>query len=192
MISIDNVLIDNTALFAIEHKCDPELFAPNCSCCRTYEVCVSADEIPLLDGCICSADSLGFVSLEDTNIIDQVDDGEWALDTDESGLCLLAIEKPNGALLCGLHASAMHQNLPPFQHKPRACALWPLALSEEGTPALGITQDAFDFPCNKPRPATCRRLDPGIASIIDQLYGESFRQRLEAAHAQCLNSILER
>jgi hypothetical protein len=179
MICIDNIEIDDHALFGIAHTCDPERFGTQCTCCATYEVNVDEDEIPLLDGCIALAIAEGLVAPSCANPFEELDDGEYCIDTDDTGQCLFARTQPNGACHCALHTMALKRQLEPYKHKPRSCTLWPVAVSDDKQ-AIGITPDAFDFPCNKRRKGNPGRLHPGIAQIIDLIYSPAFRQKLEA------------
>ena len=188
MLEVDGIEIDDAALFALAHSCEPERFGPRCTCCRTYEVCVGAEELPLLDGCVANATACGLLGSGTHSPFEELDDGEYCLDTDEAGLCVMAIPQPNGSAYCALHSAAMQQGLAPYRHKPRACTMWPVASSEGANPMLSITPDTLDFPCNRARRGTPKRLHAGIAEIIDALYGVDFRQRLEAARTESLSA----
>jgi hypothetical protein len=181
MLVIHGLAVDDDALFGLAHDCTPTRYPGQCRCCGTYEVCVSAKELPLLDGCVKSAGDKGIIKKSLHSVFEELDDGQYCLDTDEDGLCRLALPQPDGSAYCALHTSALQQGLEPYSHKPRSCALWPLATSEEKKPALGVTPDAFEFPCNRKRRGKPRRLDKGIATIVDALYGRDFRNALELA-----------
>ncbi len=188
MIKIDGIEIDDDALFGLAHDCAPERFGAACSCCRTYEVCIDAGELPLLDGGVANASAHGLIPPDTHSIFERLDDGQYCLDTDEEGQCLLAMPQPNGASLCALHSMALQQGLAPYLHKPRACTLWPVAATEGADPALTVTPDALEFPCNRQRRGRPQRLHRGIAEIIDILHGRAFRRRLEACRIDTLSA----
>jgi hypothetical protein len=182
MMTVDGIEVDDEALFGLAHCCEPERHGSLCVCCRTYEVNVDRDEIPLLDGCVALAIADGLVASEHANLFDEMDDGEMALDTDEEGQCLMAVPQPNGSCYCALHTMAMGHGLEPYTHKPRACTRWPVAASSDGK-ALRVTPDALEFPCNRKRRGHPKRLHQGIAEILDLLYGKPFRVKLEKLRA---------
>ena len=189
MIKVDGIDIDDEALFGLAHHCQPERFGAACTCCRTYEVCVAPEELPLLDGCVANAGACGLIPADVHSIFEALDDGEYCLDTDEAGQCLMALPQPNGSATCALHSAALHHGLAPYLHKPRACTLWPVASAEGRHPALTITPDALEFPCNRMRRGRPLRLQQGIAEIIDTLYGSDFRRRLETCRADALRGV---
>ncbi|HPK03792.1 MAG TPA: hypothetical protein PLS90_15195, partial [Candidatus Sumerlaeota bacterium] len=108
------------------------------------------------------------------------DDGprNWLLETDEDGRCLFAYTNADGETRCSIHSAALDLGLEPYHVKPRACALWPLALSEDRPPVLSIQNDCFDFPCNTRRRGRARTLDPGIAELIERNFGKPFLDKL--------------
>jgi hypothetical protein len=186
MLVIDGLAVDDDALFGLAHDCTPTRYPGQCRCCGTYEVCVSAKELALLDGCVATAGATGILSKPLHSVFEKLDDGQYCLDTDEDGLCRLALPQSDGSAYCALHTSALQQELEPYTHKPRACSLWPLATTEGKDPVLGVTPDALEFPCNRKRRGTPRRLDKGIAVIVDALYGRDFRRGLEFARVERL------
>lgn len=114
------------------------------------------------------------------NPFESVGEGLHALDTDDSGRCVFAYKSRAGHVLCSVHSAALDAGLNPFQIKPSVCTLWPLALSEDKPPVLSVQEGVFDFPCNTRPSRPLKRLDAGIAEILDALYGEAFRAKVEA------------
>jgi len=176
-VEVQGVLVDLAALRGIAHRCDPGRCTATPGCCARYEVCLTRDEVPTLLGLLPAAARLApWLGPDDAleNPLAETDDGQVALDTDEDGRCLLAVADPPGADRCALHAAALAEGLDPLRHKPRACALWPLAETEDGPPALGVFDGAFAFACNTRRPPAARGLDVGIAAIVAGLFGADF------------------
>ena len=76
--------------------------------------------------------------------------------------------------MCSLHSAALELGLPPAQVKPRACALWPLALVKGDPPLLTVQEGVLDFPCNRARSESSGGLDPGVAEIVEAVFGHAF------------------
>jgi len=100
--------------------------------------------------------------------------------TDESGKCLFAYTK-KGATLCSLHSAALDLDLPPYRMKPRACSLWPLAITDDAPQVLTVQDSVLTFPCNSSRRKGAKRLHSGVADTIREVFGESFLTELQEA-----------
>jgi len=119
---------------------------------------------------------------EDGEYTDPLDEGELGacLATKESGRCMFAYVK-KGATLCSLHSAALDLDLPPYRMKPRACSLWPLAITDDEPQVLGVQDGVLGFPCNARRTKGAKRLHPGVANTIREVFGESFLAELQEA-----------
>lgn len=184
------MLIDVSSIRALAHRCEPENCAHRQSCCATYEVAVGSEEMGTIVGVLPDAAQFQPALLEEGAPLDPFDETEGGacLNTDEHGRCVFAFSGESGAPLCSLHAAALELGLPPMQTKPRACALWPLALTEDAKPTLSVQPGAYDFACNRPREDAERdadTLDPGVAALIRDALGAAGLQ-------QVLDAIAER
>jgi len=180
--------IDAQSIHALAHRCEPENCAHRQSCCATYEVAVGSEEIGTIVGVLPDAARFQPELLTNGEPLDPFDetDGGACLNTDEHGRCVFAFSSESGAPLCSLHAAALELGLPPMRTKPRACALWPLALTEDAEPTLSVQPGAYDFACNRPRRDAERQtetLDPGVAALIRDALGEAALQRVLGAVA---------
>jgi len=179
---IDGVAVDVDAILSISHDCRPELCRTGACCCACYEVALTGREVAAVAGMLPGAarharrlrDGDGF-----DNVFDESDEGGFVLDTAPDGACVFLYRDGAGAPLCSLHSAAVESGLDPSLAKPRSCTLWPLALSEDAPPVLGVQDDALDFPCNGRR-GPARGLDPGVEAIIAALFGEAFLARLSS------------
>lgn len=173
IIRCGNLLFDIGALQSITHHCDPAMCRKRRSCCATYQICVTPSEVQTICGCMKrTARYAKHLSRQGTeNIFDQVDGNNFEIDTDEDGLCLLAYRSPGGKTLCSLHSAAFDLRLPPSSTKPRSCRLWPISMTTGRTRLVSVTDDVFDFPCNKIRRARNGTLDAGIREIIGDVFG---------------------
>ncbi len=172
---IADVAVDLEAIRRIAHCCQPERCADRPSCCATFEVCVDTDEVAKLAGGLPDAARWANRLIADgdyENPFDPTDDGLYAIDTDEDGLCVFAYRK-TGRTLCSLHTWALEVGVRPIDAKPRSCCLWPLALSEDTPSILSVMDGAFDFPCNRRRSGTRKSLHPGVAEIIETALGQA-------------------
>ena len=177
---VGDVYVDVAAIRNLAHRCEPLNCSNRRSCCATYEVPIDPDQVGTIVGTVREAARFAPHLLEQGVPVDLFDDteGGLCLNTDENGACLFAYHDDRGAPLCSLHAAALDAGLPPARVKPRACALWPLALSEGSPPVLGVQPGAFDFACNRPRTEGESNLDPGVAAIIRAALGERFLTEL--------------
>ncbi|UCE72629.1 MAG: hypothetical protein JSU99_04775 [Nitrospiraceae bacterium] len=115
------------------------------------------------------------------NIFEEEEPDLFRIDAEEEGLCMFAYENENDHILCSLHSVALHLNVPPHKVKPRSCVTWPLAITDDPPLLLSIADDAFSFPCNTSRKSISLSLDPEIAQIIRDMFGEKFFMRVEEA-----------
>ncbi|MCP4568480.1 MAG: hypothetical protein GY841_12960, partial [FCB group bacterium] len=144
-IIIDDIEIDIEAIYSISHNCRGGLCTKNKCCCSNYEICIDRKELSSITGWLPLASqflpqlktSLGF-----ENIFDEAGADLFALDTDEQGLCCFAYTNKNDQILCSLHSAALQIGFPPNKAKPKACFLWPLAITEHHPINLSVDDDA--------------------------------------------------
>ena len=180
---IDGIGVDVMRIGRLAHDCRPELCARTTSCCARYEVCVEEDELAKIVGGMALARRWAErlkAGGRPTNPFDETDDGLYAIDTDEDGLCVFACRDRRGRALCSLHAGALAAGVRPVDVKPRSCHLWPLAMAEGRPPVLTVVDDRFDLPCNRRRRGA-NRLDAGIARILHDAFGRKFLDKVSAA-----------
>jgi len=175
---VGGLRVDLDSLRSIAHRCDPSLCRGLRGCCSRYEVTLGPTELSTIIGMLPEA-ARYVPALADADLYEELDEGEFAIETDEEGRCVFAYRNHTGDTLCALHSAALRHGLDPVSVKPRSCFLWPLALTESKPPVLSIQDDAFTFPCNRRRLAK-RGLDPGILAILEGLFGESFVAQLTA------------
>ena len=176
-IFIENMRIDVEALRALAHRCDPmKCIGRVRGCCETYEVVVGRREQGTIVGTLDEASRFAIGLKEDGNFLEPFEEteGGTCLNTDEDGRCVFAYDDSLGATMCSLHSAALELGLPPAQVKPRACALWPLALVEGDPPLLTVQEGVLDFPCNRARGESSGGLDPGVAEIVEAVFGHAF------------------
>ena len=171
--------VDLRALLSLRHRFDPDACKARGCCCASYEITLRRHEMERVAGYLPLAVRHQH-ALAGTNPFDPSGDGEWALDTDEDGRCVFAFVDGDGHTWCSIHRAAMELGLNPYRAKPRSCALWPLALSEDSPPLLTVMEDAWDFPCNSRR-AAATELDPGVADTLEQVFGLAFLRRVQDA-----------
>jgi hypothetical protein len=179
---IQDIHIDIKALLALSHTCRPERCDRRLSCCATYEVPLERGESSRVLGLLPDAARYAKKLREQGDFVDPLDEGEMGpcLATDESGKCMFAYTK-QGATLCSLHSAALDLNMPPYRMKPRACSLWPLAITDDDPQVLGVQPGALSFPCNARRRKGAKRLHPGVADTIREVLGSAFLAELEDA-----------
>lgn len=172
---IHGVQVDLPALQRLAHRCDPALCRHTGNCCTKYEVLLDAHEIPVIVGVAPHAAHHAKDLVQQGEFVDFFDDTPDGpcLSTHEDGTCVFAYRRVK-RLLCSLHTAALDLDLPPAEIKPRSCSLWPLGLSEDIPPILTVQRDILEFPCNRIRKPPPRRLDPGVAGIIQALFGAPF------------------
>jgi len=178
---IDGLLVDLEALFGLAHQCSDRACRLADSCCSNYQVDITKQELSVIVGTMpVAARFARNLHSEDglANIFEEAGRSRLTLDTTDDGCCVFAYASPTGHPRCSLHTAALTMGLPPHRIKPSCCALWPLSLSEDPTPVLGIHDDAFDYPCNRQRRRRTRRLDPGVAAILDAHWGRPFRDHI--------------
>jgi len=185
-IFIENMRIDVEALQALTHLCDPmKCIGRARGCCETYEVVVGRREQGTIVGTLDEASRFAIGLKEDGDFLEPFEEteGGTCLNTDEDGRCVFAYDDSLGATMCSLHSAALDLGLPPAEVKPRACALWPLALVEGDPPLLTVQGGMLDFPCNRVRDEGGGALDPGVASIVEAMFGHSVLTEITAALA---------
>ncbi|MBQ26552.1 MAG: hypothetical protein CMH81_00190 [Nitrospiraceae bacterium] len=173
----------------LSHTCDGcQGKGPRRSCCATYEVCITPDEMEAIVGVFPEASKFcpdlknrdGF-----QNVFEETDDGLISLDTTEDGLCVFAYQSEDKTR-CGLHSAAAHLKIPFDQVKPAVCLLWPLSISDDDPQQLSIAEDALAFHCN----TRCESSKPisqrALMDTIEQVYGTDVRMQIvNAAEAGC-------
>lgn len=83
---------------------------------------------------------------------------------------------------CSLHSAALEAGLEPYEYKPRSCALWPLAMSEDTPPVLTIQDADGEFACNQlGEPRLDGRLDEGIEDLLARNFGKAFLAKVLGA-----------
>jgi hypothetical protein len=182
MLVIEGITVDTAALFSISHNCAPGVCSRDVCCCSRYEICIDNKELARIVGYIPEASKFAYELRCDAgfeNIFEETDDNLYLIDSDGNDLCVFAYPDPQSNVLCSLHTVALEMDLSPGEVKPRSCIIWPLAVSESSPVTLSIADDAFGFPCNKKKDAGL--LDPGIACIIKDVYGEAFLKEVEDA-----------
>jgi hypothetical protein len=183
LVRVGRLLVDIPAVAGVAHRCDPKLCSHRQSCCSQYEVVVDADEVERMIGLIDRAKH--FLSYDQAaaaeNPFDPFGAFHFAIDTDEHGQCVFAYRNASGMTLCSLHAAAAELSIPYFQAKPESCCLWPLALSEDRPQILTVHEGAMAFPCNRRRRGRRDRLDPGVAEIVEGVFGRWYLSRLNSA-----------
>ncbi len=185
--TIQGVIVDLAALRALRHRCQPmKCIGRERGCCETYEVYVDPREMGTIVGSMPDAAKFARGLRQAGEFVDPFEDtdGGSCLTTDPHGRCVFAYRDAKGATLCSLHSAALQHGLPPAKVKPKACALWPLYLVEGKRPLLTVQEDALGFPCNHKRAAAARGLDPGVAEIVRDVFGEKFLDELNERIAQ--------
>lgn len=179
---IDGIRVDIEALRRLSHQCRPSNCSVRKSCCKTYEVIVDNEQMPGIIGAMPRAAHYAKGLLEEDELIDPFEEADGAdacLATHYDGMCVFAWRDRQGAILCSLHSAALDLGVDPYKTKPKACALWPLYLVEGEAPRLTVQEDAYAFECNKPAAGIPTRLDPGVSEILDNVFGEAFRDEVE-------------
>ena len=115
---------------------------------------------------------------EDAELFEESEDGfEFAVDDD--GLCSFGYQDAAGHTLCSVHSAACDLELDPYKTKPAPCTLWPVMMPDTGEKVIAVMEDAYDFPCNKPRDlANVTELSPGVAEILDKKISPQFTREL--------------
>ncbi len=171
---LGGVRVDLDAVLKIDHRCVPGQCGLSGSCCARYEVCVERTELSRVVGLMPRAARYSPDLVSDgelSNVFEETEDGLICLDRDEDGMCVFAYRSGKNMILCSLHSAALDSGIPPHEAKPGSCSLWPLALSDGPEPVLSVDEDAFMFPCNTLRQAPGPEPAPGIASILESLFG---------------------
>ena len=178
---IDETEVDIGALYSITYRCTPGVCSKSQCCCAGYEVCIDRHEMSNLIGYMPEASTYASYLRAGAgyeNVFEELGPGLFAIDTNDDDICAFSYLNKKDEVLCALHTVALELNLPPHEVKPKSCTTWPLAVSEEKPVRLSISEDAFNFPCNTPRKET-ESLDPNIAQIIHDIFGEEFLKKVE-------------
>ncbi|HHZ82572.1 MAG TPA: DUF3109 family protein [Nitrospirales bacterium] len=179
-----SMTVEMTQIARFSHACD------GCkgkdamrSCCATYEVCITPDEMEAIVGVLPEAskfcpdlkDGDGF-----QNVFEETDDGLVSLDTTEDGLCVFAYQSEDG-IRCGLHSAAEDLQVPLEQVKPAVCILWPLSISDDEPRQLSIAEDALAFHCNTRCESNQSITQTSFMDTIEQVYGTDARMQIARA-----------
>lgn len=174
MIQVKNINVDIDSILSLKYKCDPSICKGEC--CSSYHVCITEKEI---DRIIPNLHEISEFAThlknneEFEDIFDEHED-EISIDTNEKWQCKLLWENQSGELLCALHSLAIKNNTSYYDIKPKPCCLWPLAISKEEPYFLTVQHE--DFPCLEKKED--KTLDPEVALIIKNIFGEEFLKEL--------------
>lgn len=171
---------DLKRLMVLRHRCVGCVDATAC-CCAQFEVCVTAKEMQrMLDFlpqasryCQHLKSGAGY-----ENVFDQIGSNLYTVDTDEHGLCVFAYRHAEG-IRCSLHTVALDLDIPLKNLKPISCRLWPLSISSGRDKLVSVLDDVYAFPCNTKRHGARKRLDEGVAELIEGVWGSKVRTRVE-------------
>lgn len=116
------------------------------------------------------------------NVFEEIGSHLFRIDSGEDELCVFAYAHEN-RILCALHSVALKLGLSIEQVKPKACLIWPLAITDGQTKRLSMHVDAMAFSCNAENSDGSQALCPNIGLILESVFGLGFRDDLErAAH----------
>lgn len=183
---IGDMLVDLDGIRRIRHHCDPELCKGTRNCCRYYAITFTYRELRRAVGLMPYCRELAPHLAEGQpleNPFEHTGPGEYTVDEQDNGACAFAFTDARNRTWCSIHAAALRLGLDPAEHKAVPCMLWPLALTEDEEPVLGVHDDAFQFPCNTRPRRPLKQLDPGIASCIRAAFGDAFLEQVKAAAA---------
>lgn len=174
--TVGSVHFDAEALGELAHRCNPDRCPAGSPCCGHYEIAFEPEQIERLTGMLAEAARFAPHLRSHGDLqhpFDRTDDGLFAMDTDEDGLCVAAYHDERGAVRCSLHSAALDMNLPPEQCKPQCCWLWPVSVarSPEGT-YVSVSSDVYAFTCNRRRRGRRPALHPDVAEILRGAFGE--------------------
>ncbi len=181
---IDGIIVDIMSIISIKYSCDPKLCAGKKSCCASYDICIEKKDVSKIIPYFSEAAKFApHIKKGDEydNMFDETDDGLISLETDENWQCKLAWKNDAGDVLCSLHSHALKNNLSFYDTKPKICCLWPLAESETKQQSLTIDSDCLTFPCVKEKTVHDFKINNEIVSIIKNIYGLDFLEKIEAA-----------
>lgn len=182
---INSLAVDLESLFSLEHVCRPEVCKDSHCCCSYFEIEIHRwERDPLVTMFPAAAAFNGVLSRDDalSDIFEEEIQSNIVIKSNGDDYCILAYQGESGQPLCALHSAALKMNIPPARVKPRCCALWPLVIDDdEAIPILTLHSDAFVFTCNTRRTPFNRELDPGVAEIIESVYGEDFLTKVRRA-----------
>ncbi len=160
---------DLERIFSLDHHCDGCVTGGRC-CCASYNIHISREEMECLLGflpelagyCPHLEDGDGYV-----NVFDEAENGLYAVDTDESGLCAFAYRENRGTW-CAVHSAALDNGFDLDEIKPLPCLLWPVTLVETSPLLLTVESDVFSYHCNResPDPLNNRSMKRHLASLL--------------------------
>ncbi|HOD49112.1 MAG TPA: hypothetical protein PK166_06025 [Candidatus Hydrogenedentes bacterium] len=173
--------VDLEALRGIAFHCQPQNCRNGLSCCACYDVELSAVEARRAVDWLSEAAKFAR-HLRDRNgyadPVERMPGAKPTLAVDAAERCVFAYKGRDGTLWCSLHSAALAHGLAPEAVKPLACAMWPLAISDdEDPPVLTVQPEVMRFPCNCARVG--EGLDAGIAKIIECCFGARFLRDIE-------------
>ncbi len=181
-ITIDNIEIDVASLYEITHQCSPGTCRKKQCCCAKYEICIDGRELSRIIGYLPEAAKFA-PHLGDgrdfENIFEEEGPDLFVIDSHEDGLCVFAYADARGRIFCSLHSAALQLQLQPHEVKPSSCVTWPLAVTEDLPLQVSIAEDALTFPCNTLRKRKGDTLDPDIARIIRDVFGQKVLTGIE-------------
>jgi len=181
--TIQGIRVDLASIAALRHRCRPDHCDSGVFCCAYYEVGVSSSEMETIVGAMpFAAKHAAHLRTRDgyRNVFDETDSDLLMIDTDDRDLCRFAYRTERGTL-CSLHSAALNLDRKPVDIKPKACSLWPLAIADTQPLTLTVQDDAGRFTCNRFVEAPSRRLDAGIAEILEMVFGKEFLEQVRAA-----------
>lgn len=134
----------------------------------------------------------------------QDEDYRMVMAEDERGVCPFVVYR-DGASACAIHAACLEAGLDPWEHKPLACSLWPVALIEYrtadaraggvrtlvtayGRNTVGLWADDDDdydrCACLVDQSADLPPLYHSQRAILARIFGPGLLRRLDAAARQ--------
>ncbi len=188
LVRVGDVDVEISAIYGVSFQCDARLCRDMESCCA-FDVVIDDSErahlLGLLPECARFQPSLLGADGPQNPFDDCADDGLYGVDQDEDG-CVLSYRGPDGESSCAFHSAALALGLDPLHHKPLACALWPLVLVEGRRLILGLDDEAFDFPCVRPRDRPDARLPGGFRRALRLVFTDAWLRDLDAAARRLL------
>ena len=182
---INSLAVDLEALFSLTHRCRPEVCKDHDCCCSYFEIEVYRWEMENIIKMFPAASAYNMFlagSFPPDEVFREEDHSNFVIRSNRHNYCVLSYEGDSGQPLCTLHTVALEQGISPAGVKPRCCTLWPLVIDEEEPiPELTLHPDAFHFVCNTRREGPRPSLDPGVAGIIEAVWGREFRLKVERA-----------
>lgn len=182
-VQIGRISVDVPALLCLKHHCDPALCRNQACCCQCYEITFTRREMEIAAGVLPDCARYARHLMDDgelANPFEELPEGLYTVDENGEEGCAFSFRDARKRTWCAIHAAALDLGLSPWKTKPKMCTLWPLALSEGRRPVLTIDATAYRFPCNARR-RNARRLDAGVQTCVDGVFGPRFLKRLNTA-----------